>query len=138
MAKRALKKRIPRKWIPRGFHSITPRLVARNPKRLVEFLQEAFDATGEYSAEHPAEMHIGDSIVLVSGVGPRRANPSFLYLYVKDVDAVYERALGAGAESLEAPSEMPYGDRRAMIKDPAGNDWQVATHRRIVRRPSSS
>ena len=131
-------KRIPKKWIPRGFHSITPRLVARRPKQLVEFLQKAFDATGEYSVEHPAEMHIGDSIVLVSGVGPRKATPSLLYLYVKDVDAVYERALDAGAKSLEAPSEMPYGDRRAMIRDPAGNDWQVATRRRILRRSSSS
>ena len=121
------------KWIPKGFHSVTPRLVARDPKKLVAFMQRAFQAKGKYSADHPAEMHIGDSIILVSGTGPRAAKPSFLYLYVKDVDAVYERALKAGATSLEAPGEMPYGDRRAMIRDPAGNDWQVATHRRIVR-----
>jgi PhnB protein len=130
------------KWIPKGFHSVTPRLVARNPKRLVAFMQRAFDAGGEYSPEYPAQMHIGDSIILVSGVGPRVAKASFLYLYVKDVDAVYARALKAGAKSLEAPTLMPYGDRRAMIKDPEGNDWQIATHlapprKHIVRKRSS-
>jgi PhnB protein len=130
------------RWIPKGFHSVTPRLVARNPQRLVEFMQRAFAATGEYSSEYPAQMHIGDSIVLVSGVGPRVSKPSFLYLYVKDVDAVYARALNAGAKSLEAPTEMPYGDRRAMIKDPEGNDWQIATPapppKRRVRKRSNN
>jgi uncharacterized glyoxalase superfamily protein PhnB len=54
--------------------------------------------------------------------------PAFLYLYVDDIDATYARALKAGGESLEEPQEMPYGDRRAMVKDPGGNIWQIATH----------
>jgi len=74
-------------------------------------------------------MVIGDSIVIVSGVGSgRAANPSFLYLYVPDVDAVYREAIKAGAKSLEEPRDMHYGDRRAMIEDPQGNTWQIATH----------
>jgi len=65
---------------------------------------------------------------MVSGVGPRQAMPSFLYLYVDDTDATYERALTAGAVSLEEPEDLPYGDRRAMVEDPTGNVWQIATH----------
>jgi uncharacterized glyoxalase superfamily protein PhnB len=67
---------------------------------------------------------------MVSAVGARDANPSFLYVYVDDVDATYRRALQAGAASIEEPQDVPYGDRRAMVKDPCGNDWQIATHKR--------
>ena len=65
---------------------------------------------------------------MVSEVGVREFMPAFLYLYVDDIDGTYERAIEAGAESLEAPLDMPYGDRRCMVKDPEGNIWQVATH----------
>jgi uncharacterized glyoxalase superfamily protein PhnB len=51
-------------------------------------------------------------------------------LYVEDADATYQRAIVAGAVSLEAPADMPYGDRRAMIRDPGGNVWQIATFRK--------
>jgi uncharacterized glyoxalase superfamily protein PhnB len=115
------------KSIPEGWHSITPRLVARDPAALVQFLKHAFGAGGEFSADRPAVMKIGDSIVMVSGVGPRESTRAFLYLYVDDVDATYRRALEAGALSLEEPQDTPYGDRRAMVTDPGGNDWQIAT-----------
>lgn len=112
--------------IPEGWHSITPRLVVHDPASLVRFLKHAFGATGEFTTAAPSEMRIGDSIVMVSGVGPRDPMPAFLYLYVDDIDATYQRALEAGAVSLETPEDLPYGDRRAMIKDPCGNDWQIA------------
>jgi uncharacterized glyoxalase superfamily protein PhnB len=76
----------------------------------------------------PCQIRIGDSLVMVSEVGVRDAMPAFLYLYVDDTDATHQRALEAGAESLEAPQDMPYGDRRCMVKDPGGNIWQIATH----------
>ena len=120
-------------WIPEGWHSITPRLVVRDAAKLVQFLKDAFGASGDFSADAPSLMCIGDSIVMVSGAGPRDPMTALLYLYVEDVDATYKRALEAGAVSLEQPAEMPYGDRRAMVKDPCGNDWQIATHRRVVR-----
>ena len=83
----------------------------------------------------PSLITIGDSIVMVSsGGGVRTPMPSFLHVYVDDVDATYERAIQAGAMSIEAPAEMPYGDRRAMVKDPCGNDWRIATHRVMPRR----
>ena len=117
------------KSIPDGWHSVTPRLVAYDAAKLVEFLKQAFDATGDYLTERPSVIRIGDSIVMVSGVGPREAMPAFLYLYIDDVDATYKRALEAGAVSLEELTETPYGDRRAMIEDPSGNVWQIATHK---------
>ena len=72
---------------------------------------------------------IGDSLVMVSSVGPRDAMPAFLYLYVDDIDATYQRGLKAGALSLEEPWDTPYGDRRGMVQDPFGNIWQIATHK---------
>jgi PhnB protein len=116
------------KSIPAGWHSVTPRLVVHDVASLVEFFKQAFGATGDFRPDIPCEIRIGDSLVMVSEVGVRDAMPAFLYLYVDDIDATYQRALKAGAESLEEPQDMPYGDRRCMVKDPGGNIWQIATH----------
>ena len=115
------------KSIPQGWHRVTPRLVVSHPARLVEFLKQAFDATGDLQTERPSVIRIGDSLVMVSSVGPREAMPAFLYVYVDDIDATYQRALEAGAVSLEEPLDTPYGDRRGMVQDPCGNVWQIAT-----------
>ena len=117
-------------WKPSGWHSITPRLVARDPAMLVRFLQDAFNASGEFSTDVPSQVRIGDSMVMVSGAGPREVTSSFLYLYVEDAEATYTRALKAGARTIEEPADMPYGDRRAMIEDPGSNVWQIATCRK--------
>jgi uncharacterized glyoxalase superfamily protein PhnB len=95
----------------------------------VNFLRDAFGASGTYEAGKPSVVQIGDSIVMVSDTSARSATSSLLYLYVDDADAVYNRALAAGAAAIEAPLDTPYGDRRAMITDPCGNDWQIATYR---------
>jgi PhnB protein len=116
------------KSIPEGWHSVTPRLVSHDVARLVEFLKQAFGGTGDYHPDIPCQIRIGDSLVMVSGVGVRDAMPAFLYLYVDDTDATYQRALKEGGESLEQPQDMPYGDRRCMVRDPGGNIWQIATH----------
>ncbi len=118
------------KPIPDGYHTVTPRLFARDADKLVEFLKRAFGAIARPRADQrsPAEMVIGDSVVIVSGAGQRDAMLAFLYLYVPDADATYRRALDAGAKSLEALTDTHYGDRRAMVEDPCGNIWQIATH----------
>lgn len=116
-------------WIPEGWHSVTPRLVVADPAKMVQFLRRAFDARGELEPERPSLLKIGDSIVMISSVGPRSPTAAFLYLYVEDVETTYQQALSAGAVSLEPPRDLPYGDRRAMVKDPCGNDWQIATPR---------
>lgn len=112
---------------PTGWHSVTPRLFVDDPETLASFLREAFDATGNFQTTAPSEIRLGDSIVMVSGTDVRPATQSFMYLYLEDIDATYARALKAGAVSFEEPKDVPYGDRRAMIQDPCGNTWQIAT-----------
>jgi uncharacterized glyoxalase superfamily protein PhnB len=63
---------------------------------------------------------------MVTPAGVRELFPAFLYVYVEDADATYRRALSVGAVSLEEPLDTPYGDRRAMVRDPFGNVWQIA------------
>jgi uncharacterized glyoxalase superfamily protein PhnB len=124
--------------VPDGWHTVTPRIFAEGADELVEFIKDVFDASGEYRDSRPSELKIGDSIVLVADASARRPTPAFLYVYVTDADATYQRALEAGAVPVEAPSDMPYGDRRGMVEDRWGNVWQIATHQRrpLRRRPA--
>lgn len=115
---------------PDGWHTVTPRIVAHHAKQLVAFIKQVFEATGDYRPDVPCVLTIGDSHVMVSDAGVRNPSPAFLYVYVSDTDDVYERALQAGATSVEAPADMPYGDRRGMVDDRWGNTWQIATHLR--------
>jgi uncharacterized glyoxalase superfamily protein PhnB len=117
----------PRSHKPEGWPSVVPRILARDPARLVAFLARVFDARGELPDGRPAELRIGDSIVMVSDASARREMPAFLYVYVADVDATWRRALEAGARPVESPADMPYGDRRCMVEDEWGNTWQIAT-----------
>lgn len=110
-----------------NWHTVTPRIVANDAKELVDFIKRVFDATGEYSAERPAVITIGDSNIMISDAGVRDPMPAFLYVYVDDADATYRRAINAGARTIEEPVDTPYGDRRAMIEDRWGNTWQIAT-----------
>jgi PhnB protein len=117
------------KPIPEGYRTITPRLFVEEPERLIAFLKASFGAVERpRDSRSPAELTIGDSMIIVSGTGARDATASFLYLYVPDADSAYRRAIDAGAKSLETPQKMHYGDLRAMVEDPAGNIWQIATH----------
>jgi len=115
-------------FTPPGWHTVTPRIVAHDARRLVDFVTRVFGATGDYRPESPAMIKLGDSVVMVSDAGPRGPMPAFLYVYVDDTDAAYRRALDAGARAVEEPSDMPYGDRRCMVEDQWGNTWQIATY----------
>ena len=115
-------------FIPEGWSSVTPRVVAQDAKHLVEFLKKVFGATGEYQQDIPSVIRIGESLVMINEAGIRSPMSAFLYVYVSDTDATYQRALDAGALSLEEPSDMPYGDRRCMVEDKWGNIWQIATY----------
>ncbi len=114
---------------PAGYHTITPRIVAADPAALVAFLKDVFGAAGDIREGGPAEIRIGDSLLLISGSGEREAFPAFLYVYVDDADATYVRALEAGASSIEEVWDTPYGDRRGMVVDRWNNIWQIATRR---------
>lgn len=110
-----------------GYRSVTPRMVVGDLGGAVRFLREVLGATGDAVAGRPAEMRVGDSLIMVTEAGEREVFPAFLYVYVEDADSAYERAIMAGAVSIEAPSQTPYGDRRAMVRDPFGNVFQLAT-----------
>jgi uncharacterized glyoxalase superfamily protein PhnB len=124
------------KAIPDGHHSVTPYLVVRGVARLIELLKQAFAAEEVNRTARPdgtiahAQVRIGDSMVMMGEPGPDHPPmPAMLYLYVEDVDAVYQRALRAGAVSVMAPADMFYGDRNAGVKDECGNQWWIATHK---------
>ena len=130
------------KPIREGFHTITPYLIVHEAVELINFAKLAFGAeelyrgTGSAGGIH-AEVRIGDSIVMMGGGGAWRGTPkpTGIHLYVKDADAVYERALQAGAISLHKPVDQDYGDREASVKDPSGNHWYIATHKATGHMP---
>jgi uncharacterized glyoxalase superfamily protein PhnB len=115
---------------PNGWPTIIPRIFTLDVGGVVGFLKSVFDGAGEIRIGVPVEIRIGESMIMVSdGGGIRGTLPSFLYVYVYDTDETYRRAMNADAVAIEAPADMPYGDRRATIRDPWGNIWQIATHR---------
>ena len=121
---------------PDGYHAVTPYLVVDGAARLIDFLAAVFNAEEVERFAAPgnrighAEMRIGDSLVMLGDArGEHEPRQAMLYVYVADADACYRRAIAAGATSLKAPADMPYGDRRAMVEDAWGNTWQIATTR---------
>ncbi len=115
-------------FVPEGWHTVIPRIVANDAEQLVRFLKQVFSATGDYDQARPSVVWIGDSAIMISDAGVRSPMPAFLYVYVEDTDSTYRRALEAGARSMEEPFDTPYGDRRCMVEDEWGNTWQIATH----------
>ena len=107
--------------------TVIPRMFVTDTHAAVDFLRTVFDAQGDTPDGRPADIRIGESRILVSDTSERDAFPAFLYIYVADADHTYERAMAAGAVSLETPRATPYGDRRAMVRDPFGNIYQIAT-----------
>ena len=120
---------------PKGYHTVTPYLTVEDAPAFIKFAEQAFGAT-EYECVHRqdgrimhAEIRIGDSPVMISEaceqMGPM---PAALYLYMKDADSVYQRALEAGATSVMEPADMFWGDRFSCVKDKWGNQWSIASH----------
>ncbi len=128
--------------IREGFHTITPYLIVQGAADLIDFVKRAFGAeevyrgTGTAGGIH-AEVRIEDSMVMIGGGAAlqRPPMPTGIHLYVKDTDAVYERAVQAGAVSLYAPVDQFYGDREAGVKDLSGNHWYIATHQATQHKP---
>ena len=128
------------KPIPDGFHTVTPYLVVHGVDTLLDFLQRAFNAQQLHSpmmrpdgSIGHAEVKIGDSVIMMGEpMGDMQPMPGSIYLYVNDADAVYQRALQAGATSLMEPADQFYGDRSAGVKDAVGNQWWIATHKEDV------
>ncbi|MGI8493497.1 MAG: VOC family protein [Acidimicrobiales bacterium] len=111
---------------PAPYRTVTPRVFVDDVEAAVGFLQTVFDATGNLQPGRPTDVQVGDSVIMVSSTAEREAFPSFLYIYVENADVCYQLAIEAGATSIEAPLNTPYGDRRAMFSDAFGNIYQVA------------
>jgi len=79
-----------------------------------------------------AEVKIGDSIVMLNDAMQQPPTTTSLFLYVPDVDALYKRAVKAGATSVSEPADMFWGDRMAQVKDHFGNTWGIGTHKEDV------
>jgi PhnB protein len=124
--------------IPEGMHSITPTLHVQGTDRLIDFIRQAFGAdelerTAVAGVVVHAQLKLGDSVLeLGEARGPVSPMPCAIHYYVEDADAVYARALAAGATSIGAPSDRPYGDRAAEVADPFGNYWFIATRLKDV------
>jgi PhnB protein len=118
----------------RGYHTITPFLHARGARALVTFLENAVGADVQHVTEMAgrevahAGVRIGDSMIELGEVhGEAQPTPASIHLYVPDVDATYERAVRAGATSVNPPENKPYGERGAFVIDPFDNQWFIAT-----------
>jgi PhnB protein len=128
------------KPIPEGYHTVTPYLTVRNAPKVIEFLKQAFGAKLSHEAiKRPdgsimhAQVTIGDSPVMIAEENEMaKATVSSLYVYVPDVDSVYQRAIKAGGITVMEPMDMFYGDRSGGVKDPSGNSWFLATHKEDV------
>jgi uncharacterized glyoxalase superfamily protein PhnB len=114
---------------PAERHTVIPRIIAVDAEQLVMFVKQVFAATGDYHPQAPAELKLGDSVIIISDAGLRAPMAACLYVYVPNADATCQRAIDLGAESVEPPSNTPWGDRRGIVLDRWGNTWQIATRR---------
>lgn len=122
------------KPIPEGYHTVTPYLIVEEAQKFMDFIKKAFDAEIRFVSMHGdkvghAEIKIGDSMMMLSqAMESHPAMPTGIYLYVPDTDAVYKKAIEAGATSIMEPADQFYGDRSGGVKDFAGNFWWIGTH----------
>ena len=131
------------KPIPDGMHSLTPHLICAGAADAIKFYSNAFNAVEQMRLPGPdgklmhAMLRIGDSALMLvdenpdwGAFGPKslKGSPVTIHLYVENVDAAVEQAVAAGAKVTMAPADMFWGDRYAVLEDPFGHRWSVATH----------
>ncbi len=127
----------PRGWTPgpEGLRSVQPYLHLREAHKMIPFMETVFGAEALGVHKSPqgivlhATMRIGNATLEIDEAhGEFQPMPCHLHVYVPDTDAAYARALEAGATSIDAPRNAPYGDRAAGVKDVSGNSWFIATY----------
>jgi PhnB protein len=121
--------------VPEGFHSITPYLVVDNATGLIDFIKKAFGGKQTFITKRDdnkimhATVKIGDSTIMISDtMEGMSAQTGMLYLYLEDVDKVYQQALQAKGTSVREPKDEFYGDRAGAVRDEWGNVWWISTH----------
>ena len=134
------------KKIPEGYHSINTYLVVRDGAKAIEFYKKAFGAEEHFRMHGPdgktimhADLKIGDSVFMLTeestemkALSPESigGSPVSMYLYVEDVDTVFNQAVSEGAKVLMSVRDQFYGDRSGHLRDPFGHLWSVATHKK--------
>ena len=129
--------------IPDRYRTVTPYLIVADAAGALDFYRKAFGATESMRMAGPggrvmhAEITIGDSTLMLAdefpemGVrGPRSygGTPVSLLLYNEDVDALFDRAVAAGARPVIPPENTPFHTRRARVLDPGGQEWSFGTY----------
>jgi len=138
---------MPVKPIPTGYHTATPYLVVNNAAGAIDFYTRAFGAKEVVRMNGPqgkiahAEIKIGDSMIMLGDEMPGAGvhspqslggTTSSVFLYVENVDSLYNQATSAGGKAVMPPTDMFWGDRFGKLKDPFGHEWALATHKEDV------
>jgi len=133
------------KKIPEGYHSITPALIVKNGDAAIEFYKKGFGAEERSRMKSPdgrvahAELKLGDSVFMLSDEYPEMKCQSpnsiggsqvSMYVYVEDVDSIFDKAVTAGAKVLDPVKDQFWGDRHGRLEDPFGHLWSIATHKK--------
>src|SRR5437773_1250975 len=132
--------------VPEGHHTVTPQLTLDNAAQAIDWYKKAFGAEEVARAVGPdgkimhAEIRIGDSLIMLNdamggGKGPKAigGSPASLWIYVEDCDALFSRAVAAGANVAPGPmgqiTDQFWGDRSGTFTDPHGYRWTIATRK---------
>jgi len=135
----------PVKYIPEGYNSVTPYLIIKDASQAIEYYKRVFGANVIVRMDGPngtvghAELQIGNSKIMLADENPSMGqghtsaatmggSPVSLYLYLPDVDKVFNRAVSEGAKVLKPVQDQFYGDRSGFLQDPFGHLWGIATH----------
>ncbi len=132
--------------VPKGYHTVTPQLTLDNCAQAIEWYKKGLGAedvsvfAGPDGKVMHAEMRIGNSKIMLNDAlmgakGPRAlgGSPASLWIYVEDCDALFNRAVAAGAQvvpgGMGALQDQFWGDRTGTLTDPHGYKWTIATHK---------
>lgn len=119
---------------PEGYTSVAPYLLVDGAERTIEFLVRVFGAVelrrfpDESGRLRHAEVRIEDTVLMLAdSIEGWPPVPAYVHIYVPDVDSVYQRALAAGATSVQEPVKKDDADKRGGVKDAGGTTWWIAT-----------
>lgn len=131
--------------IPKDYHSITPVLIVKNGDEAIEFYKNGFGVEERCRMKAPdgrvahAELKLGDSVFMLSDEYPEMkclspktigGSPVSMYVYVDDVDSIFNKAISSGAKVLDPVKDQFWGDRQGRLEDPFGHLWSIATHKK--------
>lgn len=119
---------------PADHSTVSAYVMAQGARDLMDFLGTVFGAKALMAIDREdgslmhASLRIGDSVVMIAeATADYPAFPTWLHVYVDDVDATHAAALAKGATEVEAPSAKGDGDQRGGFRDACGNTWWIAT-----------